>query len=59
MEKELLFEAKENASSINIKEFSPEGAKIDITLRMSSKFLQDSEAHIVKRLMTFGFGEKL
>lgn len=32
MEKELLFEAKENASSINIKEFGPEGAKIDITL---------------------------
>jgi len=27
MEKELLFEAKENASSINIKEFSPEGAR--------------------------------
>ena len=32
MEKELLFEAKENATSFNIKEFSPEGAKINITL---------------------------
>jgi hypothetical protein len=32
MEKELLFEGKENATSINIKEFSPEGARLDITL---------------------------
>ena len=32
MEKELLFETKEKASSINIKEFSPEGAKIVINL---------------------------
>ena len=30
MEKELLFEGKENTSAINIKEFSPEGAKLDI-----------------------------
>jgi hypothetical protein len=32
MEKELLFEGKENTSSVNIKEFSPEGARLDITL---------------------------
>lgn len=32
MERELLFEGKENVSSINIKEFSAEGAKVDITL---------------------------
>ncbi len=31
MEKELLFEGKENATSVNIKEFAPEGAKVDIT----------------------------
>ncbi len=31
MEKELLFEGKENATSVNIKEFSPEGIKLDIT----------------------------
>ena len=31
MEKELLFEGKENASSINIREFSPQGAGFDIT----------------------------
>ena len=32
MEKELLFEGKETTSSLNIKEFSPEGARLDITL---------------------------
>jgi len=32
MEKELLFEGKENTSSVNIMEFSPEGAKLEITL---------------------------
>ena len=32
MEKELLFEGKQNATSINIKEFGPDGAKIDLTL---------------------------
>jgi hypothetical protein len=32
MEKELLFEGKENTSSVNIKEFSPKGAMLDITL---------------------------
>jgi hypothetical protein len=31
-EKELFFEGKENASSVNIKEFSPKGAILDITL---------------------------
>ncbi|MBI3859118.1 MAG: hypothetical protein HY296_02600 [Thaumarchaeota archaeon] len=30
MEKELLFEAKVNTSSINIREFSPQGARIDV-----------------------------
>ncbi len=30
MEKEMLFEAKENTMAINLKEFSPEGAKLDI-----------------------------
>ena len=30
MEKELLFEIKENTTAINLKEFSPEGAKLDI-----------------------------
>ena len=30
MEKELLFEGKENTMAINLKEFSPEGAKMDI-----------------------------
>ena len=32
MEKELLYEGKENTSSVNIKEFSPEGARLDITV---------------------------
>lgn len=32
MEKELLFEGKENTSSVNIKEFGPAGARLDITL---------------------------
>jgi hypothetical protein len=32
MEKELLFDGKENTSSVNIKEFSPKGAMLDITL---------------------------
>ena len=32
-ELELLFEGKENTSSVRIKEFSPEGAKIEINLR--------------------------
>lgn len=32
MEKGLLFEGKENTSSVNIKEFSPEGARLDITV---------------------------
>jgi hypothetical protein len=32
MEKELLFEGKENTSSVDIKEFSPKGASLDITL---------------------------
>ena len=31
MDKELLFEGRENASSVNIKEFSPEGVRLDIT----------------------------
>ena len=31
MEKELLFEGKENISSVNIREFSPEGVRFDIT----------------------------
>ncbi len=31
MEKELLFEGKEHATSVNIKEFSPQGARLDIT----------------------------
>jgi hypothetical protein len=31
MEKELLFEAKVNTSSINIGEFSPQGARLDVT----------------------------
>ncbi len=31
LDKELLFEGKENVTSVNIKEFSPEGAKLDIT----------------------------
>ena len=30
MEKELLFEGKENTSSVNIKEFSPQGARLDV-----------------------------
>jgi hypothetical protein len=30
MEKELLFEIKENTQAINLKEFTPEGAKLDI-----------------------------
>ena len=32
MERELLFEGKENTSSVNIKEFSPQGVKLDITI---------------------------
>jgi hypothetical protein len=32
MEKELLFEGKENTTSVNIKEFSPKGAVLDISL---------------------------
>jgi hypothetical protein len=32
MEKELLFEGKENTTSVNIKEFGPEGARLDITV---------------------------
>jgi len=32
MEKELLFEGKENTSSVNIREFSPQGARLDVTL---------------------------
>ena len=32
MEKELIFEGKENTSSVNIKEFGPKGAMLDITL---------------------------
>ena len=32
MEKELLFEGKENTTSVNIREFSPKGASLDITL---------------------------
>ncbi len=31
MEKELLFEGKENTSSINVREFSPQGARLDVT----------------------------
>ena len=30
MDKELLFEGKENTTAVNLKEFSPEGAKLDI-----------------------------
>lgn len=32
MEKELLFEGKETTTSINIREFSPQGARLDVTL---------------------------
>ena len=32
MEKELLFEGKETTSAVNIKEFSPKGAVLDISL---------------------------
>jgi hypothetical protein len=32
MEKELLFEGKENASSINVREFGPQGARLDVNL---------------------------
>ena len=32
MEKEMLFEGKENTTSVNIKEFSQKGAMLDITL---------------------------
>jgi hypothetical protein len=32
MEKELLFEGKENTTSVNIKEFTPTGVKLDITV---------------------------
>jgi hypothetical protein len=33
LEKELLFEGKENTTAVNIKEFSPEGAKLIINLK--------------------------
>jgi hypothetical protein len=33
MEKELLFEGTENTTSVNVKEFSPKGAILDINLR--------------------------
>ncbi len=32
MEKELLFEGKENTSSVNIKEFTPAGVRLEITV---------------------------
>jgi hypothetical protein len=32
LEKELLFEGKENTSSVNIKEFTPAGVRLDITV---------------------------
>ena len=32
MEKEILFEGKENTSSVNIREFTPAGVRIDITV---------------------------
>ncbi len=32
MEKELLYEGKEKTSSVNIKEFSPEGARFDVSV---------------------------
>jgi hypothetical protein len=32
LEKELLFEGKENTSSVKITEFSPQGARLDITV---------------------------
>ena len=32
MEKELLFEGIENTTSVNVKEFSPAGARLDITI---------------------------
>jgi len=32
LDKELLFEGKEETSSVNIKEFSPEGTRLDITV---------------------------
>jgi hypothetical protein len=40
MEKDLIFEGKENTSSINIKQFSPEGTSLEINLRgkISGKF---------------------
>lgn len=31
MEKELLYEGKENTTSVNIREFSPQGARLDFT----------------------------
>ena len=33
MEKQLLFEGKENTNSVRVKEFSPEGAKLEINLK--------------------------
>jgi hypothetical protein len=33
MERELLFEGKENTTSVNVKEFSPKGAVLGISLR--------------------------
>jgi hypothetical protein len=32
MDRDLLFEGKENTSSVNIKEFTPEGVRLDITV---------------------------
>jgi hypothetical protein len=32
MEKELLFEGKENTTSVKIMEFSPQGTKLEITV---------------------------
>jgi hypothetical protein len=32
MERELLFEGKENTNSVNIREFTPEGVRLDITV---------------------------
>ena len=33
LEKQLLFEGKENTNSVRVKEFSPEGAKLEINLK--------------------------
>ena len=42
LEKELILEAKEQATSVNIKEFSPEGARFDITFsgKVRVKYLE-------------------